>query len=1012
MQTNLSFFYGSTKKSFKITGVTINGSASKTGVTLNYPTTAGTALTFKATYATNATISGKDDIAITLQPVDATSETRVLHFTINGVRPGNNGEPATEPSGNVTCSVTKSTGNGAPQTITTGFTLNTYLNGSSTAYGSSTVPASSVTSKIVYELLVSGVIVDRETIPLVTDGTDGTSINVKGKLVAVVLASAELPTTGISIGDLGIKQGSSQVYIYQQVTYTTAAWIPYATADDGHSFTMTKDCTIDLEGDGTSVNINGHLIMWSSEANKWVDLGQFKGDSGITYYTHIAWASDVTEGTTPSGHTTTGQTTTPNATAVTGFSVAPFDGAAWMGVLVNTLRSDSTDPLAYTWNESKGADGKYKLSAYKTSVATPTKPTGTSVAGEVLENQGWYLSPSQAAARGREAATLTYTMTSSSWTRSGNKFISPATTEHNGYYHARIAFTTTNSNTVINLRLTSSSESYDFGYIGKLDTDLSSTVGSNYIARAAGNGTVVNCILQVPTAGSHYFDIVYKKDSSVSSYNDNAIVEIFIASQIWEVQTWVEKDASGTEYAVGWSDPVEWNGIGQEGHTGRFYYYAGEYDLTPGHYFMGETQAPYVKYGVDENGKPQFWMLDFKGEEPVNFPAHATDAPSDNSVSWTKMAAEQQYYIAKAFFGDYAQFGSFIINGDWMISTEGTVTLKKNYIVTAVNDNYSYGQMVNLTAKSTGQHVIAITAGSINGNVTVRLYRNQSSTHTVIQSVTLNASNPTGTITADLTAGESYTLCVFKASSSVSATISLVSMTTASGYLYFVGTDPTGQNEQHFAPNYAVDGKTGKTYQNDAYIKGEIHATSGSFVGSITANGSFIAKDSNDANVVIINGSDSSASSSDTGVTILDAAGLYSRKTNDGFRLTGSTMQRYHRRKGWVSMFAARCVEVLGSATATGQQYFTLDEDNDFVLIQNIKNHANVTLPSPSSVTPGKIYTIVAMGGSGRNIYLSISGGGYFQAGDIRTQTLTMTNYEQANFVAYGSYWFATNAAW
>ena len=71
--------------------------------------------------------------------------------------------------------MTKSTGNGAPQTITTGFTLNTYLNGSSTAYGSSTVPASSVTSKIVYELLVSGVVVDRETIPLVTDGTDGTS---------------------------------------------------------------------------------------------------------------------------------------------------------------------------------------------------------------------------------------------------------------------------------------------------------------------------------------------------------------------------------------------------------------------------------------------------------------------------------------------------------------------------------------------------------------------------------------------------------------------------------------------------------------------------------------------------------------------------------------------------------------------------------------------------------------------------------------------------------------------
>ena len=37
----------------------------------------------------------------------------------------------------------------------------------------------------------------------------------------------------------------------------------------------------------------------------------------------------------------------------------------------------------------------------------------------------------------------------------------------------------------------------------------------------------------------------------------------------------------------------------------------------------------------------------------------------------------------------------------------------------------------------------------------------------------------------------------------------------------------------NFIPNLAFDGRTGKTYQNDAYIKGTIHATNGEFNGTI-----------------------------------------------------------------------------------------------------------------------------------------------------------------------------------
>lgn len=198
VETNLSMYYGSTKKSFKITSVKRNGTAltsgtASNGVTATFPSDASTARTVKVKYATTAIINDKDDIAITLQPVDATTETRVLHFTVNGIRPGKAGDSAVlyslvpsckeiavkkngsrVPSGNVTCSVVKTDGQSAPVTATTGFYLKAFKDGAEQS--SSAIAASGVNTNIVYELYVpnaSGVLVDRETIPVVADGTDG-----------------------------------------------------------------------------------------------------------------------------------------------------------------------------------------------------------------------------------------------------------------------------------------------------------------------------------------------------------------------------------------------------------------------------------------------------------------------------------------------------------------------------------------------------------------------------------------------------------------------------------------------------------------------------------------------------------------------------------------------------------------------------------------------------------------------------------------------------------------------
>ena len=179
---------------------------------------------------------------------------------------------------------------------------------------------------------------------------------------------------------------------------------------------------------------------------------------------------------------------------------------------------------------------------------------------------------------------------------------------------------------------------------------------------------------------------------------------------------------------------------GRAGKTGRFFYYAKEYDGTPSHYYMEATQAPYVKVGNS------FYMLDNGGEEPTLdaqgrwYPSTGPGEAGD--TAWTLMSSQQQYYIARAFFGENAYLGSFIINNDWMISQYGTLYAKN-------------GTPYTIDETGSGQGF------------------DKDNAYTMF--------NPN----------------------------------------YPVTSDPNGIN---FCPNYAVDGKTGKTYQSNAYIRGTVMA--------------------------------------------------------------------------------------------------------------------------------------------------------------------------------------------
>ena len=104
------------------------------------------------------------------------------------------------------------------------------------------------------------------------------------------------------------------------------------------------------DGDAVTQLDNGHLYQWVTEGGgKWLDLGQFKGESGKTYYTHIAWATKVNYNS--SGEVTSVEGFTPDK--------SPNDTThLWMGVLVN--ESSGADPsysTSYTWSYTKGVDG-------------------------------------------------------------------------------------------------------------------------------------------------------------------------------------------------------------------------------------------------------------------------------------------------------------------------------------------------------------------------------------------------------------------------------------------------------------------------------------------------------------------------------------------------------------------------------------------------------------------------------------------------------------------------------
>ena len=261
---------------------------------------------------------------------------------------------------------------------------------------------------------------------------------------------------------------------------------------------------------------------------------------------------------------------------------------------------------------------------------------------------------------------------------------------------------------------------------------------------------------------------------------------------------------------------------GARGKAGRFYYFAGDWNSSAS-YVMTDTQAPYVKRGNS------FYMLDNAGNGGTNVTSTNQDpsnASYGNGKPWTSMMSDMKYYIAQAFFGSYAHFGSAIINGDWMISQYGTLNgsenqgysdfnplLPTNYAYLCKNFNVTYstanvGADFTLVAGKT--YKFTCFAQYAGATLRVRLYYYNNNSYVSGAEVQLSNGSK-GDFSYTVASGGSYCIRVGMMTSGTTGRV-----------------DINVSSADTWIPNYAVDMKTGIVYQNKTIMRSDFESDDGS----------------------------------------------------------------------------------------------------------------------------------------------------------------------------------------
>lgn len=296
--------------------------------------------------------------------------------------------------------------------------------------------------------------------------------------------------------------------------------------------------------DGLSITWKGDLS--SAPANPQKNWAYRNTSNGIVYiYNGTAWelmvadGQDGTDGTDGTDglsvfityHDSEDEPSRPTGSGTSGgWHTNATKDVVWISQKVASSASSGTwgDPIRF-----KGLPGKYTELRYKYAFGKPATPTGTNPAG-------WSLSPD------REDITFSY---SGNFTKDGDYYVSPSPTSHSSTYKQRVSFTTRRANQMIHIEIDVSSEqNYDKGIVEALDTSYSS---SNEHAWEGSGVTNAVVDIAVPTAGSHFVEIVYTKDSSTSNNEDRVKFRMLDPTTCWYSTAVIDSKTTPS-----WSEPV------------------------------------------------------------------------------------------------------------------------------------------------------------------------------------------------------------------------------------------------------------------------------------------------------------------------------------------------------------------------------------------------------------------------------------------------------------------------
>lgn len=241
------------------------------------------------------------------------------------------------------------------------------------------------------------------------------------------------------------------------------------------------------------------------------------GTDGLSVF--ITYHDSEDEPSRPTGDGTSG-----------GWHTNATKDVVWISQKVASSASSGTwgDPIRF-----KGLPGKYTELRYKYAFGKPATPTGTNPAG-------WSLSPD------REDITFSY---SGDFTKDGDYYVSPSPTSHSSTYKQRVSFTTRRANQMIHIEIDVSSEqNYDKGIVEALD--MSYHMDNEHAWTGSG---VTNAVVDiaVPTAGSHFVEIVYTKDGSGNSNEDRVKFRMLDPTTCWYSTAVIDGETTPS-----WSEPV------------------------------------------------------------------------------------------------------------------------------------------------------------------------------------------------------------------------------------------------------------------------------------------------------------------------------------------------------------------------------------------------------------------------------------------------------------------------